>query len=39
MWFTCMHVGLKCRVRYHVADLIYPVSVPRLINFAVDNFV
>jgi len=38
-WFTCMHVGFMCCVRYHIADLIYLVSVPQLINFAVDNFV
>jgi len=38
-WFTCMHVGLKCRVRYHIADLIHLLSVPQLINLSVDNFV
>ena len=32
-------VGLKCRLRYHIVDLIHLVSVPQLIGFAVDNFV
>jgi hypothetical protein len=32
-------VGLKCHLRYHIADLIHLVSVPQLIDFAVDNFV
>jgi hypothetical protein len=37
-WFTRTRVGLKCRVRHRIADLIHLVSVPRLIKFVVDNF-
>jgi hypothetical protein len=32
-------VGLKCHLRYQIADLIQLVSVPQLIDFAVDNIV
>jgi len=32
-------VGLKCRLGYHIVDLIHLVSVPQLMGFAVDNFV
>jgi len=32
-----MLVGLMCHVRYRIADLIHLVSIPRLIDFAVDN--
>lgn len=32
-------MGLKCHVRYHIADLIHLLSVPQLTNFSVDNFV
>ena len=32
-----MLVGLMCQVRYRIAGLIHLVSIPRLIDFAVDN--
>jgi len=32
-------IGLKCHLSYDIVDLIHLVSVPQLIDFAVDNFV